>query len=334
MKRLKLLIGKMLYLLKGKIVRMTQKRKHLERDTILISPQAWVLYKSVTLQMLSGSFDADVVYANISAISCEDRDKIIAYIGNPSDKELSSLSDKFRWLQITSHGYNGYDRRELFKNPNVMVSCVKNVYNHPIAQFCLTAYYVFNTYAFRKVGVSLSSCQLIPEKPSVMIYGLGNIDNFLATVFKCAGWGKVIGVKRNKRNNKSNDDVDEICNFEESLDRLKDIDYVVNILPESDATKGIFNSQFFAKMKGEALFCNVGRKSAVIDKDIAQAVRTNVIRGAILDAHNEYDYGSPNIILTGHKSALSADNAKTFDAYFQSQLELFMSGKSVENRII
>ena len=54
MKRLKLLIGKMLYLLKGKIVRMTQKRKHLERDTILISPQAWVLYKSVTLQMLSG----------------------------------------------------------------------------------------------------------------------------------------------------------------------------------------------------------------------------------------------------------------------------------------
>ncbi|MCM1142760.1 MAG: hypothetical protein NC453_29665, partial [Muribaculum sp.] len=110
-------------------------------------------------------------------------------------------------------------------------------------------------------------------------------------------------------------------------------DYVVNLLPESADSNGLYNYKFFQKMKSTALFCNVGRKSAVIDKDLEMAVDNEIIRGAILDAHNEYDYKNSNIILTGHSSSVNSENLAKFNNFFESQLERYLSGKEFQCKI-
>lgn len=74
-------------------------------------------------------------------------------------------------------------------------------------------------------------------------------------------------------------------------------------------------------------------KSAVIDKDLEKAVDNGIIRGAILDAHNDYKYKNANIILTGHSSSVSPDNTDKFNKFFGSQLYAFLTGKELQCRI-
>ena len=301
----------------------------LNRDTILISPEVWKLFNPQQYHKYNNSYD--IIKANLSSIHYIDYDKVIAYIGNLSERKLSLLSDRFIWLQIPSHGYNEYDRKLLYKNDNICVTCVKDVFSEPIAQYCITAYYLFNTYSFRPKENKSNRIKSVPDNVRVMIFGLGNIGMALAKKCISIGW-TVIGVKRNI----SKTDIpgiEAIYKFSDALLHLNEVDYVVNLLPESKETTEIFNLDFFSKMNSDALFCNVGRKSAVVDKDISVAVKNHVIRGAILDAHNEYNYGTPDIILTGHSSSVSPENDERFDKYYTAQLSAFINGQELQNRI-
>ena len=259
------------------------------------------------------------------------RDRIIAYIGKLEVGQLKLFGQELQWLQIPSHGANGFERKSLYKNENVVVSCVKDVYSDPIAQYCISAYYLFNTYSFRPKGKKSDRCDIIPDKVSIMIFGVGNIGMTLAKKCYQMGWS-VFGVKRHVPEHLP-ECMKAIYTLDEAMTHLKDADYIVNILPEDDSTKKIYDIEFFKAMKSNALFCNVGRKSAVIDKDIAYAVQNGIIRGAILDVHDDYNYNTPDIILTGHSSSVSRGNDEKFDRYFSVQLNAFLDGQEIKNQI-
>ncbi|MCM1143024.1 MAG: hypothetical protein NC453_31040, partial [Muribaculum sp.] len=119
----------------------------------------------------------------------------MAYIGRINIEQLKYFSDKLEWLQIPSHGYNGFDNKQLYKNPNIVVTNVKDIFSEPIAQYCITAYYLFNTYSFRpKKGFPLSSCQIVRDV-TILIVGIGNIGMELANKSAKLGWN-VYGIKR------------------------------------------------------------------------------------------------------------------------------------------
>ena len=64
----------------------------------------------------------------------------------------------------------------------------------------------------------------------------------------------------------------------------------------------------------------------MVDSDLEKAILNGEIRGAILDACNSYKYNHPNIILTGHSSSVSYDNAAKINQLFSSQLKTFLEG--------
>lgn len=243
----------------------------LERETIVISPTSW---KSFTPPLNSSrikDLQYDIKYLELNSIKRSDFSKIIAYIGKLEVGQLKLFGQELQWLQIPSHGANGFERKSLYKNENVVVSCVKDVYSDPIAQYCISAYYLFNTYSFRPKGKKSDRCDIIPDKVSIMIFGVGNIGMTLAKKCYQMGWS-VFGVKRHVPEHLP-ECMKAIYTLDEAMTHLKDADYIVNILPEDDSTKKIYDIEFFKAMKSNALFCNVGRKSAVIDKDIAYAVQ-------------------------------------------------------------
>jgi len=273
----------------------------------------------------------DIITADLGRIRRNDFCKIIAYMGHIRTDQLDRFTDSLRWLQIPSHGYNGFDKKSLYKNPDIIVTNVKDIFSEPIAQYCVTAFYVFNSYSFRICkNFSLSSLQIINDV-TILIVGIGNIGMVLAEKCKKMGW-TVYGVKRQIHIEKPKF-VDGLCNLEQIDQVLPNADYVVNILPESNDSIGLYNINFFTKMKRTALFCNVGRKSAVIDEDLEKAVDNGIIRGAILDAHNAYKYNNANIILTGHSSSVSPDNTDKFNKFFGSQLDAFLAGKELQCKI-
>ncbi|GAA5920965.1 hypothetical protein JCM3775_004028 [Rhodotorula graminis] len=104
-------------------------------------------------------------------------------------------------------------------------------------------------------------------------------------------------------------------------------DVVVNTLPDSAATRGCFGDDEFRAMKGDAIYVNVGRGSTTDHDVLVEALRAQPGEGEARDAVGTLRIGAasldvvtpeplpsssplyrlPNVILTPHSAALSAE---------------------------
>jgi phosphoglycerate dehydrogenase-like enzyme len=91
---------------------------------------------------------------------------------------------------------------------------------------------------------------------------------------------------------------------------VRDADIVVNTLPLTPETSGMFNAAIFGAMKRTAFFVNVGRGGTVVTDDLLKALQGGTIGGAGLDVvepeplpQDHPLWKSPRLILTPHVSA-------------------------------
>jgi phosphoglycerate dehydrogenase-like enzyme len=97
----------------------------------------------------------------------------------------------------------------------------------------------------------------------------------------------------------------------EALPRLvAEADYVINLLPDTHPTRGLFDARLFAAFNREALFINVGRGTAVVDADLVQALRDGDLAGAVIDVCRQEPlprqhpfWTAWGLLLTGHSAA-------------------------------
>ncbi len=296
--------------------------KHtLSRNTIIIRRSSWELFDAVEYD--SSQYDF-VTVNDLREIRKSSYDNIVAYIGSIDISELKHLRN-LKWLQIASHGFNGFDNKNIYVNPSITVTNLHAVFSKPIANFCVTAWYTFHCPAFlKKLSPNGKASNNETDAPiSVLIYGLGDIGNEIAKACNQQSW-KVYGVKQNIPTNIPAY-LKDIVSIQDSFKYLPLCDYVINVLPETPKTTGIFNASFFARMKASAVFCNVGRGASVVDKDLDLAIQKGIINGAILDACSHYAYCHPNIILTNHNSSFSSQNSNRINTSFSTQLKKFLS---------
>lgn len=88
------------------------------------------------------------------------------------------------------------------------------------------------------------------------------------------------------------------------------VDYLLNTLPNTPATESLLNRAIFQTMRPSALLINIGRGTAVVDDDLAEALEQKEIAGAVLDvfrteplpvAHRFWT--TPNLHITSHTAA-------------------------------
>ncbi|MEE1077590.1 MAG: D-2-hydroxyacid dehydrogenase [Agathobacter sp.] len=108
------------------------------------------------------------------------------------------------------------------------------------------------------------------------IIGLGNIGQKVADIAKAFGC-RVIYYSTSGRNNKEGY---ERVDFETLL---KESDVVSVHAPLDENTKGLMDEKAFSKMKESAIFLNVGRGPIVVEKDLANALKSGQIAGAGID---------------------------------------------------
>ena len=87
-------------------------------------------------------------------------------------------------------------------------------------------------------------------------------------------------------------------------------DVIVNTLPLTPETKGIFNRAVFDRAKRGALFVNVGRGGTVVTADLVAALQDGRLGGAGLDVTDPEPlpadhplWHAPNVLITPHVSA-------------------------------
>lgn len=123
------------------------RKVHLRENTILVNPDSWRSFDSTRFESCGYNFST----AHIATIAKRDLSKIVAYIGQIDHKYIKRLPEQCRWVQIHSHGFNGYDNLALYKNKDIVVSNVFGVYNEPISQYCIAAYFYYNTLPFSRI---------------------------------------------------------------------------------------------------------------------------------------------------------------------------------------
>lgn len=162
------------------------------------------------------------------------------------------------------------------------------------------------------------------------ILGLGAIGGELAR--KAAALEmRVIGTKRDGA---AVPHVERVYRPAETDAVLGDADYVVLLLPSTPETRGLIDARSLTRMKRTAYLFNFGRGDLVMEDDLAAAVRTGVIAGAVLDVFVKEPlptesplWTTEGITIFPHVGGLHPDRDDTVAALWVDNLRRFADGQ-------
>lgn len=115
-------------------------------------------------------------------------------------------------------------------------------------------------------------------------------------------------------------------------------DCLINLLPDTPATRDIYDAAQFARMSAEALFINIGRGVAVVDDDLLATLQRGHLAGAVIDVcrqeplppgHGFWD--APRLLLTGHSSAPTDPQLLT--RLFLDNLQRWQAGEVLRGEV-
>ena len=123
------------------------------------------------------------------------------------------------------------------------------------------------------------------------------------------------------------------------LDRLVgEVDYVINLLPNTPETHDLFDAKLFAKFKPTGLFINVGRGVAVVDADLVEALKEGHLAGAVIDVCRQEPlpqrhpfWTAWGLLLTGHSAAPTSPTAMV--ELFLANLKAFEAGEALRGEV-
>lgn len=117
-----------------------------------------------------------------------------------------------------------------------------------------------------------------------------------------------------------------------------DMDYVINLLPNTPDTQDLYDAKLFAGFKPTALFLNVGRGAAVVDADLVEALKEGHLAGAVIDVCRQEPlpqrhpfWTAYGLLLTGHSSAPTSPVAMT--DLFVENLKAFNAGEALRGEV-
>ncbi|KAA9028421.1 D-2-hydroxyacid dehydrogenase [Niallia endozanthoxylica] len=147
---------------------------------------------------------------------------------------------------------------------------------------------------------------LISEQ-KVMIFGTGEIGQTVAKTFAFLG-AEVYGLSLSGIEKEYFTKVMSIDNYE---GRASEMDYIINTLPLTENTVGLFNEKFFNAVSNVG-FINVGRGASLDEDALLQALQMQQVRWAVLDVFTDEPlpkenklWQHPKVWITPHISAVT-----------------------------
>jgi phosphoglycerate dehydrogenase-like enzyme len=147
---------------------------------------------------------------------------------------------------------------------------------------------------------------------TILVVGLGGIGTHVARV--AHGLGMRVVATRRSNSGTAPKFVDHVALSDELVGLATHADLIVNCLPLTCATRGLFDANFFSSVKRGALFVNVGRGASVVTDDLTEALRRGQLGGVALDVTDPEPLPSahplwrmPNVVITPHIAGKGGD---------------------------
>lgn len=186
---------------------------------------------------------------------------------------------------------------------------------------------------WQRRGDVANNLQSIAGK-QLLVVGLGGIGTEIARRAAALGM-RVSGTRRSSR---SGPDFVEYVGLSDELPELAaKADFVINALPLTAETTGIYDKAFFSGVKQGAVFLNVGRGASVVTEDLVAALSSGQLAGAGLDVTDPEPLppGHPlwqmdNVLITPHVAG-RGDNRERHRVLLFENLRRFVAGDALYN---
>jgi phosphoglycerate dehydrogenase-like enzyme len=170
---------------------------------------------------------------------------------------------------------------------------------------------------------------------TMLLVGLGGIGTEVGR--RAHGLGmQVIAIRNSSR--EGPDFVARVGLPEELLAFAAQADVVVNSVPLTPETTGLFNAEFFAAMPNGSYFISVGRGQSTVTDALVDALRSGHLAGAGLDVTDPEPlpeghalWAMPNVIITPHVAAVSEAQNQRYWILAAENLRRYVAGEPLLN---
>jgi phosphoglycerate dehydrogenase-like enzyme len=254
---------------------------------------------------------------------------------------------RVRWVQLTTAGFARYDTeavREGFRERGAALTKSSAVFAEPAAEHVLAMILALDrqlppiyrdqlTDRSWHMEEHRSVSRLLLGK-TVVLLGFGTIGRRVAELlapFRC----EIYAVRRQTRSELGVRIVPEA----DVTGVLARADHVVNVLPDSEATRKWVNARRLACCQKGARFYNVGRGTTVDQEALLAALRDGTLGAAFLDVTEPEPlppehplWTAPNCFITPHSAGGRSDQAEALVEHFLGNLAAFAEGQALTDR--
>lgn len=269
--------------------------------------------------------------------------------GQPDPQAIAEAGN-LKWIQVSSSGITRYDTpefRAMVAQRQIAVANSASVYNEACAVHALSFLLAqarnlpqalkTRTANGTQVWNALRGSSTTLRAQTVLILGYGAIGRRLAELLR-PFHVKVIAYRRKAR---GDEDV-PVITIEQLPHTLASVaDHIVNILPDNPESRHFFNAQRFAVLKPGAVFYNIGRGTTVDQDALLEALQSGRLKAAWLDVTDPEPLPAEhplmtasNCYITPHIAGGHAGEAKTLVQHFLKNLERFVRGEPLLDRVM
>jgi phosphoglycerate dehydrogenase-like enzyme len=283
----------------------------------------------------------------------EDRDRLLAEAevilgGWPFPLDLRARAPKLKWFHQRPAGASNLLRGDLWGS-DVMVTTSRGVGSTLAMAEYAVAGILFFAKGLHQAVIDREAADFDPrayrplllEDKTALVVGAGGIGLEIGRL--CAALGmRVVGTRRHPRPGESLPAGFSEIGGPGELDRLlPDSDFVVISCQWTPQTTRLFGQDRFVAMKPGSVLVNVARGEIVDEEALADALRRNHLRGAVLDVYvGEFEHPPParlwsdqRVLITPHVSGASDQNRHGAIDLFCDNLRAFIDGRPLRNVI-
>lgn len=290
------------------------------------------------------------LYPGLEIVAIESRREALAHMADAialvgyCSPDLVAAAPRLVWTQIYSAGAERCFESERIASGDVLLTNMQKMDSPVIAEHVI-AMVMSLSRSLVPFAKSMESGEW--QYPSAAASGMDSIAGKTLLVAGLGGIGtevarraaaldmRVTGTRRSSR--EGPDFVSYVGLSDELFELAAEADFVVNALPHTDETEGLFDRDFFAAVKEGAYFINVGRGPTVVTDDLLAALRKGRIAGAGLDVTDPEPlpadhplWQEANVIITPHVASEGSNWSRKRTLLLEN-LARFVAGEPLYN---
>lgn len=278
-----------------------------------------------------------------------DADAIVGVIGGCNEK-IASAGKNLRWIHADSAGVE-HCAPYLRDRENIVLTNMQRAFGLEISDHVIALMFGLTRGLdgimksqlqqkwIRGAGVDRDRLWEIDGR-TMFVAGLGGIGTGAAKKAHALGM-RVIATRSSSR--EGPDFVEYVGLAYETSELVRQADVVVNALPLTDQTKGLFDAAMFSRMKRGAYYISVGRGGTTVTEDLIAALKSGQLGGAGLDVTDPEPlpdghplWTAPNIIISPHSSShgenLGVDGDRAWQV-MREQVRRYVVGDKIYNLV-